>query len=639
MSRKHHLFVKLFHGLLRFAMGVVCCVAILLCVLGYGFEGHLFQEYIDKAIPATVGRLTVQRIAYRPGAGVIARGVRFENARGECLVACSRAAVNFRIFSLQAWQDRLTAVTLDDFFVAQIRHDPNKPPSKYDDPHEPLPDFRSMRLPQFKGVTLHLRRPDILEVKLLDLVGRLETRGGSICFRELKGEIDGKTQRVEADVDVNLYEGHVDAHIRGHLYQTVIHGVYRALDFPIIETYSSKFHLAEPTWADCTFRVGLDKYRNNFNLCVKIRTKKGDYCGVAFDEAQGTIRCTGVWDAVTVIDSIIASRNGKVIATGKLRFDCPADRFTFEANGIGITPTEALQLIDMPFTEAIPTMSAETPPTMSFRGNIPLLTEQAPRHVVLKGSMSSKTPFTFDRIRLKSAEALLSMQNGTFSLDGLKGELPNGGSLAGRVDIHVPDTALYTDIAADMTLKQASLADLLSPFHMETLTNCVATGSARFSCRTDETFASSVNSTFDITVDGGLIGRVPLFAGFTDLIADNIPGVSHITDTSVIHLEGEAKQGVFTLPHFTLSGSLFMIEGPITYNLPKDNLQADIIAGVFKKDTLVGTLTRWATIPVTKMLWEVEVFGPIANPTWKNKTIINRILDYVPFTGTSKDEQ
>ena len=618
-------------------MSVGILLAIVLCVLAIGFDGHLFQKYIDAALPPEAGRLTVRHLAYRPDAGIILKGVRFENAKGRCLVACERAAIDVRLFTLAALQDRLKAVQLDDLFVAQIQHDPNKPPSRLDDVREPFPDLSRVRLPQFNNVALTLRRPDVLEVRLQKIVGLLDTRGGSLLFHDLKGDIDEQTQSVEADVEVNIHEGYVDAHIRGNLYQTVIHGVYRALDFPIIETYSSNFKLAEPTWADCAFKVGFDKYRNIFNLTVKINAKKGAYCGVVFDEAQGTIRCTGIWDAVTIIDPIIASRNGNVIATGKLRFDCPKDRFTFEANGLGITPAEALQLIDMPFTEAIPKMSAEIPPRMHFRGNIPLLSEQSPRRVVLKGSMSSKAPFTFDRIRLKSAEALLSMQDGTFSMDGLKGELPHGGSLSGRVDIHVPDTALYTDIMADMTFKQASLADLLSPFHMETLTNCVATGSATFACRTDETFASSVNSTFDITVDGGLIGRVPLFAGFTDIIADNIPGVSTITDTSTVLLKGKAENGIFTLPHFMLSGSLFMIEGPVTYNLPKDNLYAKIIAGVFKKDTIVGTLTRWATIPVTKMLWEVEVTGPIAKPTWKNKTIINKLWDYVPFTGDDNE--
>jgi hypothetical protein len=633
-----HFILKLFHVLLRCAMGLGVLLAIALCVLAIGFDGHLFQKHIDAVLSPEVGRLTVQHLAYRPGVGVIFKGVRLENAKGRCLVACERAAIDVRLISAAALQDRVKAIVLDDLFVAQIQHDPNKPPSRLDDIRDPFPDFNGMRLPQFNNVALTLRRPDVLEVRLQKITGHLDTRGGALFFHDLKGDIDSKTQSVEADIEVNLYEGYVDAHIRGNLYQTVVHGVYRALDFPIIETYSNNFKLDEPTWADCAFKVGFDKYRNIFNLIVKIHAKKGAYCGVAFDEAQGTIRCSGIWDAVTVIDPIIASRNGDVIATGKLRFDCPKDRFTFEANGIGITPEEALQLIDMPFTEAIPKMSAETPPKMYFRGSIPLLSEQSPGRVVLKGSMSSKTPFTFDRIQLKSVETLLSMQDGVFALDGLKGELPHSGTFSGRVDIHVPDTALYTDIMADMTLKQASLADLLMPFHMETLTNCVATGTATLSCRTDETFTSSVNATFDLTVDGGLIGRVPLFAGFTDIIADNIPGVSTITDTSTVHLKGTAENGIFKLPHFTLFGSLFMIEGPVTYDLPKDNLYAKIIAGVFKKDTFVGTLTRWATIPVTKMLWEVEVTGPIAKPTWKNKTIINKLWDYVPFTGDDNEQ-
>lgn len=633
-----HRLITFLHVLCWVAVGIALLVAIVFIGLACGINGRHFQKYFDAAVPETVGRLTVNHIAFWPGRGIIVKGINLQAPNGKTLVGCSRAIADFRILSPLPLQDRLTALQLDDLFVAQIEHDPNKPESTRHDPHDPLPDFNGIRLPQFDQVALTLNRPDVLEVRLNEIHGRLTTRGGSFLLQDLKGDVDGEKQHVDASLDINLYAGTVKANIRGYIFQTTINGVYRALDFPIIEKYSNNFTLAEPAWADCSFEVGFDKYRNIFSLRVDIVAKNGAYCGVAFDEAQGTIRCNGIWDAVTTINPIIAHRNGKVIASGKLRFDCPNDKFFFEANGSGITPTEALQLIDMPFTEAIPKMTSEEPPSLYFRGNIPLLTEQSPDKVVLNGVVSSPTPFTFDRIMLGSANALLSMQQGVFSIDSLSATLPHGGSVNGRVDISIPNDATYTDIAANVELKQTSLADLLQPFHMDTLTNCVATGTAALSCRTDETFKSSINSTFDLAINGGLIGRIPLFAGFTNLMADNVPGISTLTDTSDIHLKGTAEKGLVTIPHFTLSGSLFMIEGPVTYSIPKDHLYAKVIAGVFKKNTLVGTLTRWATVPFTKLLWQVEVYGPIGNPKWNNLTIVEKVFDFIPFTGTKEDK-
>jgi hypothetical protein len=174
---------------------------------------------------------------------------------------------------------------------------------------------------------------------------------------------------------------------------------------------------------------------------------------------------------------------------------------------------------------------------------------------------------------------------------------------------------------------------------MNSLTNCVATGEVDLSVRTDKTFKESLQANFDLVVDGGLIGRIPLFAGFTDIMAENIPGISTLTDTSVVKLQGSATNGHFAIPHFSLSGGLFMIEGPVTYDLPKDYLEAMVIAGVFKKDTLIGSLTRWATVPVTKLLWQLHVTGPINNPKWQNRTIVDKIWEKVPFTGNSSNSK
>lgn len=637
-QRATHFLLKLLHVACWCFAVLALLVALILIRLAYGFDGRRIQAQLDAVVPNTVGRLTVQRIAYRLDCGLILHGICLEDRTAKTLVSCSKAVADFELASTRPWQDRLTALTLDDLFVAQIEHDPNKPEDTWDVPHEPFPDLSGVRLPQFDNVTLSLNRPNVFEVKLKSLQGRLSTRGGSFFFRDLKADIDGDKQHADATIEVDLYGGVVKAQIRGHLFQTHLNGIYRALDFPIIEKYSNQFTLQEPAWADATFTVGFDKFCNIFHLRVDISTKKGSYCGVAFDEAQGTIRCDGIWDSVTVIDPLIARRDGKVIASGKLRFDNPADQFEFDAEGKGLMPAEALQLINMPFTQSIPSITAEEPPALAFRGKIPLHTKQTPEKVVLDGFVKTSAPISFDKITLKSANAVLSMRNGVFTVDSLKGTFPTRGSIEGRLAVDIPESADYTDLSVHFTLKDAALTDLLRPFEIELLPDCVATGGIDLTCRTDETFASSVDANFDFTIHGGVIGRVPLFAGFTTLMADYIPGVSTITDTSTIHLAGTAKQGNFSIPHFNLSGAVFVIEGPVSYNLPKDELYAKVIAGVFKRKTLLGTLTRWVTIPVTKLLWEIEVFGPINSPKWNNRTIVEKIWDYVPFTGESSNK-
>lgn len=628
-----HFLIKLLHAFLWCVTGTFLLLGVALCLLAYGVDGSHVQPFIDQAIPRSAGKLTVGHVSFLPGRGLVIKQLSFRNAEGKQLVRFTKGIAGLRLFTKAPLTDRITSLQIEHLYVAQIEHDPDKPPSRIDDIHDPFPDLSGVVLPKFDQIPMRLIHPDVLEVRLNEITGTLQTQGGTLLFRDLKGEVDGQHQKVDARIDVDLHGGTVSARIRGFIIQTRLNGIYRALNFPIIERYSNKFTLEQPAWADCTFIVGFDKYRNIFDLKVDISAKRGAYCNVPFDEARGTIHCHGIWDAVTTVDPISVRRNGKVVAEGKLRFDCPNDRFEFEAEGTGITPKEALQLIDMPFTEAIPPMSAAPHPHISIKGSIPLLTEQTPGKVQLTGRVSSEAPFTFDKLQLAAVDTRMKMSNGIFHLEQLSAQMPLGGTMKGNVAIAIPDTATYTDISAHVTLDAVALADLLQPFGMNTLTNCVATGTVALDCRTDETFLSSIQSTYDITIDGGLIGRVPLFAGFTDIIADSIPGISTLTDTSIAKLKGLARDGHFDIPHFTLSGGLFMIEGPVTYDLPEDRLDAHIIAGVFKKDTLIGNLTRWATLPVTKLLWEIHVTGPIGNPQWHNLTLVEKIWDKVPFTG------
>lgn len=625
--------LKLLHALFRGLLWVVLLAVLALCFLAYGFPGAWVQSQIDAHLPSSDIRLTVRHIAFRPGAGLILSGVTLRDAKtGRTLASLSRGAFGFRLFKGTTLSERLRSVTLYDLFVAQIDHRPA--PSEQAPPPEeerrPFPDLASITLPPLHHVRLHLFLPDVLEIRAQEITATLDTfpDGKGLRFHDIHGEIDGSDESAEADVTVDLAKGTVTAAIRGFILQTRLNGIYRALDFPIIERYSDKFTLNGPTWADCSFTVGFDKYRNIFDFRVDIVAREGGaYCGVPFDEAQGTIRCRGIWDAVTEIGPIVVRRGGRVAATGTLRFDCPRDRFEFQAEGDGLSPAEALRIIDMPFTEAIPPMDCKVPPTIRLRGAIPLMSERTPSCVQLEGRFEAPKGGLFERVSLASAEANFSMTNGVFALRDLQMGLPNGGTVAGYADIAVPPSAEYTDLSADFQLANASLADLLAPFGLNTLTNCVANGSVDVRCRTDATFASSIQSSFDLMVGGGLIGRLPLFAGLTDLLADAVPGISCVTDTSTVHLEGTAHNGLFTVPDFTLTGDLLSVEGPVSYDLPKDELNALVIAGVFKKDSLMGTLTRWATVPFTRLIWQVHVSGPLSKPRWHVLTFVEKLWD------------
>lgn len=649
-ARLPRFLLSLLHGLLRVTGVAAILLFILLALAAYGIPGRWAEPYLNAALRDTSLSLHLSRVSYLPLRGLQLSRVRLVNADGKVLLSFSKGSFGFTLFSAEPWEKRLTHIALTDLFVAQIEY----PPASEAEPvdldaeaalrarREPFPDFSHILLPSIGPVDLRLRGADVLDVKVDDLTGTVTTSGGLIRFSNLHAKVDRDDQVCDADIDVDLHAAVVKAHIRGFIFQTRLNGIWDALDFPVVKKYSNHFTLERPAWGDCSFTVGFDKYRNIFHLNIDIAAKKGAYCGVPFDEASATIRCDGIWDTVTTISPLIARRNGEVAARGELVFDTVTDKFIFRAESTRLQPAEAFALVNMPFTEAIPEIVGTLPPHLTLSGEIPLRSDQTPERVSLTATVDLPAGGTLHGIPVRSARADIVMRDGLLTLSDFSAAFPDNGLLRGDILFHIPNDAAYTDLSALLYLEKISLATLLQPFDAAAPGDASVTGLADISCRTDATLPSTLDAAFSLTLDGGLITRIPLFAGLTDLIADNIPGISSLTDSSTAKLIGTADSGFFSIPGFTLTGDLLSIEGPITYSLPNDLLFAQITAGNFKQGSLLGTLTRWLTVPLNKLIWQIKVSGPLASPDWEIITIIeglwHRAWGKDPFTAPPSPE-
>ena len=188
-----------------------------------------------------------------------------------------------------------------------------------------------------------------------------------------------------------------------------------------------------------------------------------------------------------------------------------------------------------------------------------------------------------------------------------------------------PDDDAPTTFSTALHLTRANFADLIPSLGNNALANCHASGF--IDIRGDiADIEHALHGTYDLTIEGGLIQRLPLFAGLTDLLADHVPGIASFTDTSSARIAGTIRNSIFHIPDFKLDGNLLSIEGPAVYDLPNDSLHAEVTAGNFKEDTFLGTITRWATVPVNSFLWRVRVDGPLSAPKWVIVTFLDRLF-------------
>ena len=129
-----------------------------------------------------------------------------------------------------------------------------------------------------------------------------------------------------------------------------------------------------------------------------------------------------------------------------------------------------------------------------------------------------------------------------------------------------------------------------------------------------------------LEIRGGNLLRVPLFAGLTDFIGRNVPGIDLLLMQSDADVSCTLTNGLATIDRVAVSGNLFSMVANGRCRINKEGMPIDMLAQLrfFHSQSLIGKLARLVTLPVSKMM-EFRVTGPIGDPEWSYIGIIDRI--------------
>jgi hypothetical protein len=137
---------------------------------------------------------------------------------------------------------------------------------------------------------------------------------------------------------------------------------------------------------------------------------------------------------------------------------------------------------------------------------------------------------------------------------------------------------------------------------------------------------SRVNGRLSLSLKDGYLARLKLFAGLTDYLAKNVPGVSSLVDQSNAEIEAVISNGVITASKIQISGGVFSVTGRGTYSIPEDRIDVTVRVGIFKRDSIIGKLANPITWTFSKLLMEFKVGGSINDPKWEYVSVIERLL-------------
>lgn len=121
------------------------------------------------------------------------------------------------------------------------------------------------------------------------------------------------------------------------------------------------------------------------------------------------------------------------------------------------------------------------------------------------------------------------------------------------------------------------------------------------------------------SVRGARLFRTPLFAGFTDFLSENVPGLDIIVTQDDAQATAVIGDNGIHFDTVRIEGPLVSISGDGSYWF-SDYLDFGVRVHLFKHRTFVGKALKYILYPLSK-LFEMEVTGPLLDPSWAPTTL------------------
>ncbi len=138
---------------------------------------------------------------------------------------------------------------------------------------------------------------------------------------------------------------------------------------------------------------------------------------------------------------------------------------------------------------------------------------------------------------------------------------------------------------------------------------------------------SLLNGRGHLEIKNGQIMRLRGFRGLLELMAEKVPGVSYLTDSTQASGDYVIENGVVKSDNIYIEGSVFSLKMYGAYDAVRDTLDFTARVQFSKKDSFVGKFLHPLAWPFTKLLLEFRLTGTPQNPTWTYLSVIDRVLD------------
>ncbi len=532
------------------------------------------------------------------------------------LVSADEVAIEIALHPFLPLNERIRKVTIKNIVMPAL---PPKGPEK----PKSIPV-----IPEMPPIPLIVENPDILGIKASRLTATVDLADKKIQVTDLAVQWPDKTFSMSAagHVTVDFSTRLVNGNVKGQAFPENILPIFTVLHARgAIQQITCFSKLERPIDADYTFDVNIDN--TDFSMLLKLDVGPCAYRGVPMEFAKGTLGIFGTNIYTTVIIGPLEAKSkaGAPISGSLI--------YREETEGLEIDTTTTMDtvplfnIINVLNHGELDRIRCTIPPSISAKGEIALSSTESTHTNDLSGKIALSEGYILN-FPVRDMTGDFTLQGYTAHFDNVTGRSGSGGKLAGDIAFHFPEyAATATIFTTNLKLTDVALEDISRAFNVTNERIGLVSGDIHLNGITHERTIASLSGEGHAKVRDGVLNRMKLFAGFTDYLARNIPGVSALVNQSSGSLNFTITNGVLSTENLLIEGDIFSMKGRGTYNLDTDKLDFVVRASFFKQKTIAGKITHFVTLPFTRLLLEFKVFGSIENPDWSYVNIIEKITE------------
>lgn len=580
---------------------------------------ELPQALADRIFASASGEdctIGAKRILFR-----LTRGVRIENlrvaVRGESLVKAGRIDVEMDFFRLPwDWRRMVREVSVRDLDF------PSLPAAGGEG--GPLPEIE---LPEMRPFRLKLVKANVLGIKVRSCeAARVKISPSGVKIDDIRVSWPDADTPMKASGELELFakEKRLVASVRGQARQHNIRPLLETLDVPSALEYIDAFTgIIDPI--DAIYRVEANLENGSSSMIIDLHPVGGAYRGIPLKDADGRLEIAIAPQpdsppAVKLhVGPLFARMADGSNLSGSLSLDCP-DRdhvsLAFDRVQSSLSITNAVVVSEALSPDWFSFIECAAPPEISLSGTLGVTTNTL-ASCDLSGAAALKRAVVFG-ISLANATCAFNVSERDVSVERIRSETTRGGAVAGGAKVFF-DGRFHTEIQAS----GVPLEDIAGMFKMDigdrsgkVYTNFILDGSA------GADFFKTLSGRGTIKCQHGHLAQLNIFSGFTDYLVEHVPGVANLVQQSRASLDFTIENGVFKTDNLLIEGDVFSIRAEGLYDIAADRLEFKVHVNLFRNETFLSRLATPISWTFNKLLLEFNLSGPLAEPVWRNDSII-----------------